>query len=203
MDEQSPENNDTASADEQNPESNNTASADDNAELLTKTENTADGFDFDQFFANNQDNIKKALAAMMSNAPEDTAPQSGQDQNNAPESGGTAPGTDENQARKSAAEEKHSEREQQLIRKTLEAETRMLLMEKGIPAQFFDFIIDADLEKTTQKMDAFKAEFDSATKTLAQKMVKEAVKGRRPEGCSGGIDGMSSTRNAIQNIIRR
>jgi hypothetical protein len=144
----------------------------------TETDATDKGFNFEQFFSENQDGIKKALSAIIEGSPEYSVKTDNELQDQI---------------------QKLAEKERQLDRRLLENETLKLLSETSLPATLMDIVIGADLETTAQNIKAIKEVFYQ----MVSIEVNNRLRGTVPPASASAPRSDTSTRNAIQNIIRR
>lgn len=88
-------------------------------------------------------------------------------------------------------EKELAEKERQLQLRGMKYDTREILSQKELPAEFADFLIGEDMEATKGNIEAFKQAFDSAV----QKQVETRLKGTTPKMSSGivGVDAAANT----------
>ena len=100
-------------------------------------------------------------------------------------------------------EKQLEEKEKALFLKELQADTKILLTEKNLPAEMLDFLISSNKENTLKHIDTFKAAYDKAV----QEGITKAIAGKTPPAGSEGVasaEGSGSFLKAIhENQVKR
>ena len=88
------------------------------------------------------------------------------------------------------------ERENQLKYKELLSDTKDILHEEKIPVKFADVLVQENAEKTKEKIDAFKKEWQSAI----EEAVNERLKGSTPKKPSNGKEEVDPFLQGFKNL---